>query len=96
MNIIQELLNKFIINKIPVNSLHTILNPYLKNINYIVDSVILNNKIETSNHVLYNKKEEYIDETRDLKNFCTDIVSNYILDENELYNFLYVINLFYN
>lgn len=82
-------------NNIPF--LNTILDKYQKKKLDIVDSTIKNNILDLDSNLIYTDNDnDNNDENREYKNFCTDIVTNYILDEKELYNLLYIITTFYN
>lgn len=91
-------------------TIQDILQKYETNIHNIVDITIHNTtKIkQTPDLDKYYKKnlqlikhgalDKTVDEDQDekfYKNYCTDIVTNHILDEDELYTFLYIINTLY-
>ena len=78
------------VNKNNIVLLDNILNKY--NINDIINNINLN----------YDNQEETFDnndnndQNKELKNFFTDVVTNHILDETNLFNLLYIINTLYN
>ena len=101
MGLLKNILSSFITKNIKSNknikSLNIILNNYQQYKKDIVDSTIKNIELDLDPNVIYTDSDnDNNDENREYKNFCTDIVTNYILDEKELYNLLYIINIFYN
>ena len=72
------------------NKLDNILNKYN------IDNLINNFDIELEKNINIYENKEYNDNKKILKNFFTDFVTNHILDENNLYNLLYIINKIYN
>lgn len=82
-----------------MNSLNIILEKYKESKLNIINTTIENIELDLDPTVIYTNNDndnDNNDENREYKNFCTDIVTNYILDEKELYNLLYIIHTFYN
>jgi len=101
MSLLKNILTSFITKNVNSNnnieSLNTILNKYQQSKLDIIDSTIENIEIDIDPNLIYTDNDnDNNDENREYKNFCTDIVTNYILDEKELYNLLYIIHTFYN
>lgn len=101
MSLLKNILTSFITKNINSNnnieSLNDILNKYQQSKLDIIDSTIENIEIDLDPNLIYTDNDnDNNDENREYKNFCTDIVTNYILDEKELYNLLYIIHTFYN
>ena len=101
MSLLKNILTSFITKNVNSNnnieSFNTILNKYQQSKLDIIDSTIENIEIDIDPNLIYTDNDnDNNDENREYKNFCTDIVTNYILDENELYNLLYIIHTFYN
>jgi hypothetical protein len=101
MSLLKNILTSFITKNVNSNnnieSLNTILNKYQQSKLDIIDSTIENIEIDLDPNLIYTDNDnDNNDENREYKNFCTDIVTNYILDEKELYNLLYIIHTFYN
>ena len=101
MSLLKNILTSFITKNINSNnnieSLNDILNKYQQSKMDIIDSTIENIEIDLDPNLIYTDNDnDNNDENREYKNFCTDIVTNYILDEKELYNLLYIIHTFYN
>ena len=44
---------------------------------------------------VFDKTDEENQDEKFYKNLCTDIVTNHVLDQEELYTFLYIINVLY-
>lgn len=70
--------------------LDNILSKY--NINDIINNINL--KYENNEDIFDNNDNN--DQNKELKNFFTDVVTNHILDETNLFNLLYIINKIYN
>ena len=102
MSLLNNLLSSFItkninLDKKNIQFLNTILDKYQQTKINIIDSTIENIELDLDPTLIYTDNEnDNNDENREYKNFCTDIVTNYILDEKELYNLLYIIHTFYN
>lgn len=85
----------YITNKLKCNNninnidlLNNIINKY--NINSIINNY--NIKLDTTKNIFNNT---YSEQNRELKNFFTDVVTEYILDSDKLFNLLYLINTLY-
>lgn len=63
---------------------------------YNIEDLVNNFNIELEKDINIFENKEYNDNKKILKNFFTDFVTNHILDENNLYNLLYIINKIYN
>ena len=102
MGLLKNILSSFIIkninsNKNNIQSLNSILDKYTQNKKDIINTTLENDELDLEPTIVYtNNDDNNDDENREYKNFCTDIVTNYILDENELYNFFFIIHTFYN
>ena len=102
MTLLKNILNSFITKNINSNSnniktLNSILDKYKSSKKQIIDSTIHNIDLDLDPEIISTDNDnDNNDENREYKNFCTDIVTNYILDENELYNLLYIVTTFYN
>ena len=102
MGLLKNILSSFIIkninsNKNNIQSLNSILDKYTQNKKDIINTTLENDELDLEPTIVYtNNDDNNDDENREYKNFCTDIVTNYILDENELYNLLFIIHTFYN
>ena len=102
MGLLKNILSSFIVkninsNKNNIQSLNSILDKYTQHKKDIIDTTLENDELDLDPTIVYtNNDDNNADENREYKNFCTDIVTNYILDENELYNLLYIIHTFYN
>ena len=99
MSLLENILNLFIEKNINseknnIKSLNDILDSYKKDKTLLVESTINGKTIDVDPNITY-QNDEGDDENREFKDFCTDIVTNHILDEHELYNLLYIINSFY-
>ncbi len=99
MSLLKNILNLFIEKNINseknnIKSLNDILDSYKKDKTLLVESTINGKTIDIDSNITY-QNDEGDDENREFKDFCTDIVTNHILDEHELYNLLYIINSFY-
>lgn len=100
MSLLKNILNIFIEKNINseknnTNSLNDILKVYETQKKQIVESTIKEADIVLDPKIIYHKENDNNDENREFKDLCTDIVTNYILDEQELYNLLYIINTIY-
>lgn len=102
MSLLNNILTSFITKNINSNntnikSLNNILEKYNQSKIDIIDSTLKDNNLDLDNNLIYiDNDNNNDDQNREYKNFCTDIVTNYILDEKELYNLLYIIHSFYN
>jgi len=102
MGLLKNILSSFIVkninsNKNNIQSLNSILDKYTQHKKDIIDTTLENDELDLDPTIVYtNNDDNNADENREYKNFCTDIVTNYILDENELYNLLFIIHTFYN
>lgn len=102
MSLLNNLLSSFITKNVNsdknnIQFLNTILDKYQQTKINIIDSTIENIELDLDPTLIYTDSDnDNNDENREYKNFCTDIVTNYILDEKELYNLLYIIHTFYN
>lgn len=102
MSLLNNLLSSFITKNVNsdknnIQFLNTILDKYHQAKINIIDSTIENIELDLDPTLIYTDSDnDNNDENREYKNFCTDIVTNYILDEKELYNLLYIIHTFYN
>ena len=102
MGLLKNILSSFIVkninsNKNNIQSLNSILDKYTQHKKDIIDTTLENDKLDLEPTIVYtNNDDNNDDENREYKNFYTDIVTNYILDENELYNLLFIIHTFYN
>ena len=100
MSLLKKILNIFIEKNINseknnTKSLNDILKEYNTHIKQIVESTIKTMDIDLDPKIIYHEENDNNDENREFKDLCTDIVTNYILDEHELYNLLYIINTIY-
>ena len=101
MSLLNSILNIFLEKNLnseenKTYTINNILDNYKNQIHSSIDSTInnININIDSKEEIFENNDNN--DENREYKDFCTDIVTNYILDENELYNLLYIINTIYN
>ena len=72
-----------------INTLDNIINQY------DIISLVKNYKLDLDKKMNNFDNNNNNDHNRELKNFFTDIVTNYILDEDNLFNLLYIINKLY-
>lgn len=72
-----------------INTLNNIINQY------DIISLVKNYTLDLDKKMKKFENNNNNDHNRELKNFFTDIVTNYILDEDSLFNLLYIINKLY-